>query len=101
MAVDERLFRAQMLTIFAVVTIAFTTIAVRTEIQQRQINANSRRLSQVVYAQCMVQSQTAARQIVLIDSAIAAERRKPRPDTKRLADLEKFRPSPINCGRKP
>ena len=75
--------------------------AARTEGQQQQISRNAERLAQVVHAQCVIQDQTAARQIELLDSAIATERRKPRPDPKRIADLVKFRPDRIDCGTPP
>lgn len=75
--------------------------AVRTEGQQRQITRNADKLAEVVYTQCVIQDQTAARQIALIDSALAIERRKPRPDPKRIADLTKFKPSRVDCGAKP
>jgi hypothetical protein len=90
--------RIQLFVIFAVTVFAFTLVAVRTEIQQRQIDANSRRLAVVVHRQCLITDATAARQIALIDSALVAERRKPHPDRKRIADLEKFKPSRVDCG---
>jgi hypothetical protein len=93
--------RLQLLAIFLLVVVAFSIVALRTEVQQRQISRNAAKLAQVVYTQCATQDQTNARQVILLDSAIAAERRKPKPDAKRIADLEKFKPDRINCGRKP
>jgi len=75
--------------------------AVRSEGQQRQITRQAVELAQVVYTQCATQDASNARQAALIDTAIAAERRRPRPDPKRIADLEKFRPNRLDCGKKP
>jgi hypothetical protein len=98
----------RMLVIFAVVVVAFTAVAFRTEINQRgiarnqqEIGRNARLLQRVVYDQCTVRNQGTARQNVLIDSAIAAERRKPAPDEKRLKDLTDFRGVIVDCGRRP
>jgi hypothetical protein len=93
--------RMQLLAIFLLITFAFSVVAVRTEVQQRQITANAAKLTQVVYTQCAIQDASNARQAQLIDSAIATERRKPKPDQKRIADLIKFRPDRIDCGSKP
>lgn len=67
----------------------------------RRIDANSRQLATVTYRQCQTSDAGAKRQIELIDSAIAAERRKPAPDLKRIADLEKFKPNRLDCGPAP
>jgi type II secretory pathway pseudopilin PulG len=67
----------------------------------RRIDANTRQLATVTYRQCQTQDATNKRQIELIDSAIAAERRKPAPDRRRIADLEQFKPSRIDCGPAP
>jgi hypothetical protein len=75
--------------------------AVRSEGQQQQISRNADKLAQVVYTQCVTQDASNARQAQLIDTAIAAEQRKPKPDAKRIADLIKFRPDRIDCGTKP
>jgi len=75
--------------------------ALRSEGQQRQITRQAVELARVVYTQCATQDASNARQAALIDTAIAAERRRPRPDPKRIADLGKFRPDRLSCGRKP
>ena len=90
-----------MLALFLFVVVAFAVVSARTEIQQRQINVNARRLAVLSYAQCQIRAEAANRQRILINSAIAAEKRKPKPDAKRIKDLEDFRPAVENCGPKP
>lgn len=69
--------------------------------QQRQIQSNAHRIEVLVYGACQTRNEVAKRQAKLIDSAIAAEKRKPAPDVKRIHDLEQFRPSVESCGRPP
>lgn len=69
--------------------------------QQRQIQANAHRIEVLVYGTCQTRNEAATRQATLIDSAIAAERRKPKPDAKRIRDLTQFRPAIESCGPKP
>ena len=91
--------RLQLAIVFAVVVLAFVLLAWRTETQQAQIDRNTHRIGNAGYRECLVRDATAARQVALIDSAIEAERRKPRPDRKRIADLTKFKPTRVNCER--
>ena len=90
-----------MLIVFLFVVAAFLVLAVRTEVQQRQISRNAARIERLQYDQCQVRNEASARQIALIDSAITAEKRKPVPDAKRIKDLERFRPAVENCGPAP
>lgn len=83
-----------------VVVVVLVGFAV-TQDADRRIDANSRQLATVAYRQCQTIDATNQRQIELIDSAIAAERRKPSPDPKRIADLEQFKPSRVDCGPPP
>jgi hypothetical protein len=41
------------------------------------------------------------RQIMLIDEANAAEKRKPNPDARLIAVRERFKPNRLDCGEKP
>jgi hypothetical protein len=91
----------RLLVIFAVTVVAFTAVAFRTEVNQRAISRNATRIEQVVYAQCVLRNEGVTRQNVLIDSAIAAERRRPKPDAKRLHDLTEFKGAIVDCGRPP
>jgi len=100
--------RFQLLAIFLLIVFAFGVVAVRTEVQQRQLtkvvhkaDRNATLLAQAVYTQCTTQDASNARQAARIDIEIAAERRRPRPDPKRIEGLEKFRPNRLDCGRKP
>lgn len=95
------LTNTQITAVFLFVVLAFVVLSVRTEIQQRQISRNAHRIEVLNHGQCEVRNAGARNQIRLIDSAIAAEKRKPRPDAKRLRDLEDFKPPVVDCGPKP
>ena len=98
--VDRRLRqRTQLFT--AVVVLFLLAVTVRTEVQQRQIVDNGRRIERTQYDQCTLRNEGTARQNVLIDSAIAAERRRPKPDQKRIHDLTDFKQPVLNCGARP
>jgi hypothetical protein len=95
------LSNTQVTVVFAFVVLAFVVLSLRTEIQQRAISANAHRIEVLFFEQCTIRNITAQNQIKLIDSAIASEKRKPKPDAKRIRDLEQFRPSVVNCGTRP
>lgn len=73
----------------------------RLDQQQQQITHNLDLIRQTQYDQCQLRNEGTARQNALIDSAIAAERRKPAPDRKRIADLTAFKGVLLNCGTPP
>ena len=95
------LSNSRMLAIFLVVVVAFLALAVRQEIQQRQIRSNNARIELLFYGQCVDRRADVLRQNALIDNAIAAEKRKPGPDRKRIADLSDFRNTVPACGTPP
>ena len=98
--VDRRLRqRTQLFT--AVVVLFLLAVTVRTEIQQQQIRSNNARIEVLLYGQCVARRADVLRQNALIDSAIAAEKRKPAPDRKRIADLGDFRATVPVCGTPP
>ena len=98
--VDRRLRqRTQLFT--AVVVLFLAAVTVRTEVQQRQIGRNQQQIERTQYAQCVLRNEGTARQNVLIDSAIAAEKRRPKPDQKRIHDLIDFRGPILDCGARP
>lgn len=103
-SVDRRLRRRTWwftAVIAAIAATGFAATTVRTEAQQRAIERNAHRIERVVYRQCADQAAYAARANVTIDSAIEAERRKPNPDAKRIADLRNFRLPVYDCGPPP
>jgi hypothetical protein len=85
----------------ALLVVIVLGLAARTELQQRQIRGNAHRIEVLFYEQCTTRNDAALRQGALIDSAIEAERRKPKPDAKRVKDLQDFKPAVVDCGRKP
>lgn len=66
-----------------------------------RISAQATRLGQVVYAQCEARRVDIVRRNALLDDAIAAEKRRPKPDAKRLRGLTDFKEGVIDCGRRP
>lgn len=96
------LSRAQALVVLAVVVVAFASMGLLFQRQSGAIRDNQTRIARVQWDQCNLQHDAAVRQVTLIDSAIAAERRKgPAADTKRIRDLEQFKPAVVDCGRRP
>lgn len=100
--------RLQALALFAVVVAAFAVVSVRTELitrqlrdQQRQVGVNQTHITQLQYTQCTLRNNGTVRQNALIDSAIAAERRKPAPDLQRIEDLSAFKQPTVTCGKPP
>jgi len=85
----------------AVVVLFLAAVTVRTEIQQQQIRSNNARIEALLYGQCVDRRADVLRQNALIDNAIAAEKRKPAPDRKRIADLADFRSTVPACGTPP
>lgn len=98
--VDRRLRRRTWVVTLALLAV-FVIGQVRSEIQQRQIRSNSHQIAVTQYDGCITRKEADLRQVTLIDSAIAAERRKPKPDAKRIHDLTQFRPAVESCGPKP
>jgi hypothetical protein len=99
---------ARMLVIFVFVVFAFALLAVRSEVQQRRLEAtqrqadrNTQQIARTQYDLCLGDRADALRQNALIDNAIAAERRKPAPDAKRIRDLTDFRNTVPDCGQAP
>lgn len=104
---QSKVTRNQLLVIFLLLVLAFSLLATRAEINQRAINRNAAEIREnaaeialLVYQECQTRNATAGRQIALIDAAIAAEKRKPAPDQKQIADLTKFKPVIVDCGPK-
>jgi hypothetical protein len=95
------LTRGQVLATAFFVVLAFGTVSVRQELQQRALARTQHLLRQTQYDQCLLRNEGTARQNNLIDSGIAAERRKPVPDIKRIRDLTDFKVSLLNCGNPP
>ncbi|HEU4539664.1 MAG TPA: hypothetical protein VFR23_00930 [Jiangellaceae bacterium] len=91
----------QVIVVFLFVVAAFVVLSVRTEVQQRQISRNAERIEQVFYEQCKIRNVATERQNALLDAAIEAERRKPKPDPKRIADLTAFKGATPDCGPAP
>lgn len=90
------------------VAFAFLVVSVRTELQARQIRAaqaqiaqNQARIVRLQFEQCAARNVATARQNTLLDSAIAAERRRPVPDLRRVRDLTDFKAALLNCGPSP
>lgn len=98
--VDRRL-RRRTLWVAVAFVVLILGLSVRFELQQRQISGNSHQIAVTQYEQCVIRNEAATRQATLIDSAIAAEKRKPAPDAKRIKDLTNFRPAIESCGPKP
>lgn len=95
------LTRLQVLALAFFVVFAFVVLSVRTELQQRQIRSNSVRIAQTQYDQCQLRNQGTRRQNGLINAAIDAEKRKPKPDPKRIQDLTNFLGATPDCGSRP
>lgn len=66
-----------------------------------RVDANSRQIARTQYDQCQIRNTGTRRQNALLQSAIAAEKRKPKPDRKRIADLTNFLGATPDCGPAP
>lgn len=95
------LTNTQVTAVFLFVVVAFLVLSIRSEFQQRRIDRNSHMIAVTQYEQCQLRNAGTRRQNMLIDSAIAAEKRKPKPDVKRIEDLTNFRGATPDCGPKP
>jgi hypothetical protein len=87
--------------ISAAIVFVFALLAVRTEIQQRQTSFNSDQIARTQYEQCVTRRQATLKQNGLIDVEIAAEKREPAPDMRRVRDLENSKGGISDCGRRP
>lgn len=106
--VGPALTRRQLVTGASLVLFVFLLLSVRQEIQQRSISHNQQTITdnqrttdERIYRQCVALNVGTARQNVLIDAAIATERRLPAPDQQRITDLTKFKLKPLDCGLPP
>jgi len=97
-AAGPALTRRQRIAGAALVLFVFVVLSVRQEIQQRSIGRNQQDLRHNLYTQCLALNVGATRQNGLIDSAIAAERRRPQPDLQRIKDLTGFKVPRLGCG---
>jgi hypothetical protein len=91
----------QMTAVFLFVVLAFVVLSVRGEVQQRQISSNAHRIEVLFHDQCQTRNAATRRQNALIESAIEAEKRKPKPDMKRVRDLTNFLGATPDCGNRP
>jgi hypothetical protein len=98
----------RMLVIFAVVVVAFTAVALRTEVNQRQISRNQQqiaenaaRIERAVWQECAGRNEGARRLNLIVQASIAGEQRRPDPDLVRIKALEGFKAVIIACGPKP
>lgn len=98
----------QVTAVFLFVVLAFAVLSVRTEIQQRHINRNSEQIIRnqhdnalLQYTICTDRNRANVALIKRIDVEIAAEKRKPHPDLKRISGLNVLKPAVPNCGPKP
>lgn len=66
-----------------------------------QSNRNAHRIAVQSWSTCHDFNEGFMRQNAVIDSAIAAERRRPQPDAQRINDLVQFKLPVRNCGPKP
>jgi hypothetical protein len=92
------LTRRQLIAGGALVLFVFIVLSIRQEVQQRSIGRNQQEIRHNLYTQCAALNVGATRQNGLIDSAIAAERRRPQPDLQRIRDLTRFKVPMLNCG---
>lgn len=83
--------------VVAAIAVAFLLI----ERNAGQIRRSAVRVEQVVYDQCATRNQSVRRQNALLDSAIAAERRKPVPNQRQIKALGQFKGAVVDCGARP
>lgn len=109
------LSRRRALALAAVVVFAWIVLAVRSEVQQHailrnqqqiresqvRIAENQRQIARTQYDQCALRNVGTRRQNALLDSAIAAEKRRATPDPKRIKDLTDFKGTLLDCGSPP
>jgi CHASE3 domain sensor protein len=93
--------RSRTLALFAFVVFAFFVVAVRSEINARAIKDSGREIARTQYDQCAARNEVIGRQNGLLDAAIAAEKRRPTPDSQRIRDLIQFKDDILDCGRRP
>jgi hypothetical protein len=93
------LTRRQLIAGAALVLFVFVVLSIRQEVQQRSIGRNQQEIRHNLYTQCAALNVAATRQNGLIDSAIAAERRRPDPDQQRIRDLTRFKVPMLVCGQ--
>lgn len=84
------LTRAQTLAMFLFIVAAFVVLAYRTEY-------NSGRIDDLIRVECEARNVNAARSNAVIDTAIDAETRKPKPDQQRIKDLTNFKQDLPQC----
>jgi hypothetical protein len=96
------------LALFAFVVAVFAFLGVRSELNQRGIERNAERIGELLhnqrvlfYSACADDRADNVRWNSAINKAIEAEKRKPKPDRERLADLAGLRRAVPGCGEKP
>lgn len=93
--------RLQAFVIFLVVILAFVVLALRVESNTSEIERSQRQIAKTQWTQCTARNEATTRQNALLDSAIAAERRRPVPDQRRIRDITKFKGNILDCGVEP
>lgn len=87
----------------ALVVLAIPIMVNRVAVNHARDDArqNSRAIQVLLYTQCTDRNATTTRQNVLIDRAIAAEKRRPKPNPATLKSLKDFKGTLSDCGAKP
>jgi hypothetical protein len=91
----------QLYTVLAFVVGAFIVLSVGLSRQARSIQHQQEQIRRDQYAQCTLRNQDNDRRNTSIDSAIAAEKRKPVPDQRRITELAQTKSRALYCGPNP
>lgn len=103
-----RLTNRRLLAIYLVGILSFLALGYRTQHNgeilrdtQQQLAQTQTELSRLVYRQCLERNVAATRSNGVLQSAIEAEQRSPKPDTIRIRALQEFKQAVPDCGHAP
>lgn len=103
-----RLTNRRLLAIYLVGILSFLALGYRTQHNGELLRDTQQRLAQtqtdlsrLVYRQCLERNVASQRSNAVLQSAIDAETRNPKPDTIRIRALQEFKQAVPDCGHAP